>query len=705
MSDQLTFTGPNGSFFLREGDGPALLLAGGTGLAPILSILRKMRSSTSRKLHLIYGVNTDDDAVELDTLEQLAGELGTLTWDYCVADQASSAVNKGYVTALMTPEHLHGGQASVYLCGPPPMVEAVRKHVDDGGVQPVGFYYERFALSGTGAAARVEVPDEPEVVAQAETPTVATPRVPDRPAAAVEVAAVLTGPEGRSVAGQTIWPSKELAPLRGTAAIATSPVDDAALARAIAGQTIARAGSDVPVSPLDAGAGLIEAGDARSVAGQQVMAHADIVPLVEPHYVIGEDHPSVLTSDAIFDAREALELGALELTIGRLTSQQLTGYRLVAEATVPYVEGEHFVDAAAYTDTNAVFHDYLFNMTGNEHLLQAYNNLGVKGKMHDVLRHATWCDPRVAQDHLDIVAAFEAGDRDAARQLISDHADRSKQTMRRALDESRARVLPVSFSPGRFEGKAVLVTGAAQGIGQTVARRIAAEGGAVALVDRSELVYEEAGGIAGSGCHAVGVTADMETWEGASEAAEHAIAELGRIDVLINNVGGAINFKPFTEFTDAEIRAEITRSLLTTLYACRAALPSMVQQGHGVIVNVSSAATRGIYRIPYSAAKGGVNALTASLAMEYADAGVRVVATAPGGTTAPPRQISRGTPEARSATEQAWYQAHIDQTIDASLLSRYGTLDEQAAAICFLASDEASYITGTVLPVAGGDQG
>ncbi len=185
------------------------------------------------------------------------------------------------------------------------------------------------------------------------------------------------------------------------------------------------------------------------------MAHADIAPLVEPQYVIGEDHPSVLTSDAIFDAREALELGALELTIGRLTSQQLTGYRLVAEATVPYVEGEHFVDAAAYTDTNAVFHDYLFNMTGNEHLLQAYNNLGVKGKMHDVLRHATWCDPRVAQDHLDIVAAFEAGDRDAARQLISDHADRSKQTMRRALDESRARVLPVWFSPGRFEGKAV----------------------------------------------------------------------------------------------------------------------------------------------------------------------------------------------------------------------------------------------------------
>ena len=99
----------------------------------------------------------------MDTLERLATELGNLTWDYCVADQASSAVHKGFVTALMQPEHLHGGDASVYLCGPPPMVEAVRKHIDAGGVEPVGFYYERFALSGTGAAARAEVTAEPEV--------------------------------------------------------------------------------------------------------------------------------------------------------------------------------------------------------------------------------------------------------------------------------------------------------------------------------------------------------------------------------------------------------------------------------------------------------------------------------------------------------------------------------------------------------------
>ncbi|NED70289.1 SDR family oxidoreductase, partial [Streptomyces sp. SID10244] len=85
--------------------------------------------------------------------------------------------------------------------------------------------------------------------------------------------------------------------------------------------------------------------------------------------------------------------------------------------------------------------------------------------------------------------------------------------------------------------------------------------------------------------------------------------------------------------------------------------------------------------------------------------GIRVVATAPGGTEAPPRRISRGTPAPANHTEQEWFQAHIDQTISSSLVKRYGTLDEQAAAICFLASDEAAYITGTVLPVAGGDLG
>src|SRR5476649_404319 len=94
----------------------------------------------------------------------------------------------------------------------------------------------------------------------------------------------------------------------------------------------------------------------------------------------------------------------------------------------------------------------------------------------------------------------------------------------------------------------------------------------------------------------------------------------------------------------------------------------------------------------------------ACLAFETAGRGVRVNATAPGGTEAPPRLIPRNTAE-QSAEEKVWYQQIVDQTLDSSLMKRYGTLDEQASAILFLASDEASYITGMIMPVGGGDQG
>ncbi|SNY97784.1 benzoate diol dehydrogenase BenD [Halomonas sp. hl-4] len=257
----------------------------------------------------------------------------------------------------------------------------------------------------------------------------------------------------------------------------------------------------------------------------------------------------------------------------------------------------------------------------------------------------------------------------------------------------------------RFQDKVMVITGAAQGIGQRLAELAAAEVARLVLVDRADELHEVVSGLRDKGSDVIAVQADLETYAGAEQTMQAAHKRFGRIDILINNVGGAINFKPFTEFTEAQIVAEINRSLMPTLWCCRAALPTMVEQGSGVIVNVSSAATRGIHRIPYSAAKGGVNALTASLAFEVAEHGIRVVATAPGGTEAPPRRISRGTPTPTNETEQAWFQAHIDQTKQSCLMSRYGTLDEMAAPILFLASDDASYITGSVLPVAGGDLG
>jgi dihydroxycyclohexadiene carboxylate dehydrogenase len=253
----------------------------------------------------------------------------------------------------------------------------------------------------------------------------------------------------------------------------------------------------------------------------------------------------------------------------------------------------------------------------------------------------------------------------------------------------------------RFRDKVIVVTGAAQGIGKGIALRAAAEGAHLLLVDRADIVDDVARQI---GSAAKAFRCDLETYDGAAAAVAAALETFGRIDILINNVGGAIRMRPFAEFEPAQLDAEIRRSLFPTLYCCHAALPAMLAQGRGTIVNVSSNATRGIRRVPYSAAKGGINALTQSIAMEYGERGIRIVATAPGGTEAPARQVPRNS-EGDSPEEQVWMADAVSQVIGSTLIKRYGTLDEQIAPILFLASDEASYITGSILPVAGGDLG
>ena len=255
----------------------------------------------------------------------------------------------------------------------------------------------------------------------------------------------------------------------------------------------------------------------------------------------------------------------------------------------------------------------------------------------------------------------------------------------------------------RFQDKIALVTGAAQGIGRRVAERLAAEGARLVLVDRSELVFELEAELAGKR-PVLALTADLEQYAECSRVMQAAVERFGRLDILINNVGGTIWAKPFEHYEEQQIEAEVRRSLFPTLWCCHAALPFMLAQGSGAIVNVSSIATRSVNRVPYGAAKGGVNALTACLAFETAERGIRVNATAPGGTEAPPRRIPRNSAE-QSPEEKVWYQQIVDQTVDSTLMKRYGTIDEQVEPILFLASDDAAYITGLVMPVGGGDQG
>lgn len=256
----------------------------------------------------------------------------------------------------------------------------------------------------------------------------------------------------------------------------------------------------------------------------------------------------------------------------------------------------------------------------------------------------------------------------------------------------------------RFSNKVVIVTGAAQGIGRGVALQVAREGAQVVLADLSDFVEDTLNDIQAHNGDAIIIKANLETYSGAQLVATQAIKKYGRIDILINNVGGAIWMKPFQEFSEEEIIKEVNRSLFPTMWCCRAVLPEMIKNQQGTIVNVSSIATRGINRVPYSASKGGVNGLTAALAFEHAKDGIRVNAVATGGTEAPPRKVPRNA-NPLSDHEKKWMQDVVDQTIDRTFLGRYGTIQEQVNAILFLASDDSSYMTGTVVPVGGGDQG
>ena len=142
--DRVRVTGPMGSFYLRPVTRPLLFLAGGTGLAPFLSMLEVLAGQGStERIHLVYGVTRDADLVLVDALEGFAARLPGFGFTTVVADAGSAHPRKGWVTGHM-PGDLMAGAFDAYLCGPPPMVDAVRGWFAEQGIAPASFHYEKF---------------------------------------------------------------------------------------------------------------------------------------------------------------------------------------------------------------------------------------------------------------------------------------------------------------------------------------------------------------------------------------------------------------------------------------------------------------------------------------------------------------------------------------------------------------------------------
>ena len=268
---------------------------------------------------------------------------------------------------------------------------------------------------------------------------------------------------------------------------------------------------------------------------------------------------------------------------------------------------------------------------------------------------------------------------------------------------------PRAAGARRFEGQVAVITGAGQGIGAATARRLAQEGASIVIGDMvAETSERVCGAVRDFGGSCMVSLGDLSKYENAEALMAAAMEAYGRIDVLANIAGGTIWFQSFQYYTPEQIQAEIDRSFWTAVWCCRAALPHMIEQGSGAIVNIATHAVTGRFRVPYAAAKAGQIGLTTSLAREVAHLGIRVNCVAPSGTGADDRVTPRDfgvtvavpeLPEEEQADQAEYRSATRSSEIP---MGRRGEAYEQAAAIAFLASQDASYVTGQVLAVGGG---